>query len=121
MKIQAHPDAELSHAQLAELAGQLAVKRRELVEAQTALKLEIAAKDDCGISDAAEAASLQQDRLRANGLADQNQKIIADIDGALSRLQSGQYGVSTVSGEPISYKRLLLVPWARTGPDDWSG
>jgi DnaK suppressor protein len=119
--IQAHPDAELSHAQLAKLAEQLAAKRNELVEAQTALKQEIATKDDCGISDAAEAASLQQDRLRANGLADQNRRIIAEIDGALSRLQNGQYGVSKISGEPISYKRLRLVPWARTGPDDWSG
>ena len=120
MKIQAHPDVELSQIQLEELAEKLVGKRHQLVEAQTALKQEIAAKDDCGISDAAEAASLQQDRLRANGLADQNHNIIAEIDGALSRLQNGQYGVSTVSGEPISYKRLLLVPWARTGPEDWS-
>ena len=121
MKIQAHPDAKLSQTQLEELAEQLASKRHELLDAQTTLNQQIATKDDCAISDAAEAASLQDDRARASGVANQNRRIIAEIDGALSRLQSGQYGVSTVSGEPISYKRLLLVPWARTGPDEWSG
>ena len=119
MKIQVHPDAELSRTQLEELAEILASKRHELIEAQTELNHQVAAKDDCAVSDAAEAASLQQDRARANGVAEQNHRIIAEIDGALSRLQNGQYGVSTVSGEPISYKRLHLVPWARTGPDDW--
>ena len=121
MKIQAHPDAKLSHTQLEKLAERLASKRHSLLDAQTTLNQQIAAKDDCTISDAAEAASLQEVRARASGVADQNQWIIAEIDDALSRLQSGQYGVSTVNGEPISYKRLLVVPWARTGPDDWSG
>ena len=31
---------------------------------------------------------------------------------------SGEYGISEVSGEPISYERLLAVPWARVDSDE---
>lgn len=118
MKIQAHPDAKLSQIQLKKLAEQLISGRRDLADALIKLNQQIAAKDDCSISDAAEAASLQEERARASGIADQNRHTIAEIDAALSRLQNGQYGISTVSREPIPYKRLLLVPWARTGADE---
>jgi len=56
VKIQAHPDAKLSHTQLEELAERLASKRHDLLDAQTTLNQQIAAKDDSAISDAAEAA-----------------------------------------------------------------
>jgi DnaK suppressor protein len=115
MKIQAHADAELSHAQLQELTNRLVDKRRELADMIEALNLQISAKDDCSIADAAEAASVQESRVRAGSIADQNRQTIAEIDDALKRLASGQYGVSDTTGEPIAYERLLLVPWARTG------
>ena len=42
--------------------------------------------------------------------------IVADAsDLALLRLQQGCYGISEVTGEPISYERLQVVPWAITG------
>ncbi len=118
MDSQAHPEAELSKAQVQELTEKLHSKRSELSAALTELNRQIAAKDDCSVADAAEAASLQEDRIRAGGIAEQNQQTIVDIDAALSRLRNGQYGVSTMSGEPIAYERLMLVPWARTGANE---
>jgi DnaK suppressor protein len=118
MVSQAHPDATLSQTQLAELTERLVSKRRELVDAMKTLNQQIAAKDGCSVADAAEAASLQEQRSRASGVADQNQRTIVEIDAALSRLQNGQYGVSVLSGEPIAYARLALVPWARTGANE---
>ena len=115
---QAHPEAELSKAQVQELTEKLHSKRSELSAALTELNRQIAAKDDCSVADAAEAASLQEDRIRAGGIAEQNQQTIVDIDAALSRLRNGQYGVSTMRGEPIAYERLMLVPWARTGANE---
>ena len=115
MKIQAHADAGLSHAQLQELTKILIDKRRELVNMFDALNRQISAKDDCSDSDAAEAASVQESRVRAGSIADQNRQTIAEIDNALERLASGRYGVSDTTGEPIAYERLLLVPWARAG------
>ncbi len=118
MIIQAHTDAELTDSQLDELANQLVNKHHELADMLDKLDLQIAAKDDCSLSDAAEAASLQENRVRASGIADQHRQTIAEINLALSRLENGRYGVNETSGEPIAYERLLLIPWARTGTDE---
>ena len=118
MTIHGHIDAELSQDQLEDLAERLARKRSELVDTLAVLKQQIAAKDDCSLADAVEAASLQEDRARANGIADQHRQTITEIDLALKRLETGRYGVSESSGEPIAYERLLLIPWARNGADE---
>ncbi len=118
MKICANPDAELSPSQLKELSQRLMSKRRDLVDSLAALKEQITLKDDCSLSDAAEAAALQERRAQAKGIANQNQDIITEIELALKRLENGHYGVSEADGEPIPYARLLLVPWARSGVSD---
>jgi len=118
MKIQANAEAELSLAQLQELTSRLVDKRRELADMIEALNRQISVKDDCSMADAAEAASAQEGRIRANSIADHNKQTIAEIDDALKRLASGQYGVSEATGEPIAYERLLLVPWARLEAGD---
>ncbi len=121
MKIQAHPDAELSHSQLKELAVRLVHKRRELAGMFDTLIRQITSKNDCSVADAAEAASLQESRVRAKSLADHNSETIAEIDVALERITSGRYGVSELTGEPIPYARLLLIPWARSDTDEYDG
>jgi DnaK suppressor protein len=118
MKYRAHPDAELSQSQLKELASRLVSMRRELTGMFDTLNRQITSKDDCSIADAVEAASLQESRVRAKSLADHNRETIAEIDSALERLTCGRYGVSEMTGEPIPYARLLLIPWARTGADE---
>ena len=118
LKLRSHIDAELSQSRLEELAGCLTEKRRELTGRVEKLEQQILLKDDCSHSDAADAASLQESRIRARGIVEQDRHTIAEIDAALRRLSNGQYGVSEVSGESIAYQRLLLVPWARTGVDE---
>ena len=116
--IQAHIDAELNHAQLKGLAKRLVAKRRELANMFDTLNQQIVTKDDCSISDAAEAASLQESHSRASSVADHNRQTIVEIDAALERLTNGRYGISEATGKPIAYERLLLIPWARTGADE---
>jgi DnaK suppressor protein len=118
LKIQAHIDAELSQVQLKKLASLLADKRHELSDRVVNLQEQIVIKDDCSLADAADAASLQESRLRARGVVEQHQQTINEIDAALRRLEVGSYGISEKSGEPIAYDRLMLIPWARTGADD---
>jgi RNA polymerase-binding transcription factor DksA len=118
MSICAHPDAELTQAQLEELAGNLADKRHELAAKLAVLKQQVTIKEDCALTDAAEAASLREEIARASGIADQHNQTVAEIDRALRRLETGRYGVSEISGEPISYERLVVIPWARTGSGD---
>jgi DnaK suppressor protein len=118
LKLQAHIDAKLSQSQLEELAGRLASKRRELSARIVTLEREIVIKDDCSLADGADAASLQENRLRVLGMVEQHQLTIKEIDAAMRRIENGNYGVSATTGEPIAYDRLMLIPWARSGVDD---
>jgi len=113
-----HADANLTQSQLDKLSRKLATKRHELVAKLDSLNRQIAMKEDCSLTDAAEAASQREEIARASGIADQHNQTIAEIDQALHRLETGRYGVSEISGEPIPYERLSLVPWARTGLGD---
>ena len=118
LKLQAHRDAELGPDQLEILAARMTEKRRELTERVEHLEQEMVVKDDCSHVDAADAASTQENRLRASGMVEQHRQVIREIDAAFRRLENGNYGVSEATGEPIDYKRLMLVPWARVGADE---
>ena len=107
--------ADFSDDQLKELAKHLAEKRVELLDTLRLLDQQIAAKEDCSLGDAVEAASLQEARARASGIADQHKYTLSEIDLALRRMDLGRYGISESSGDPIAYERLLLIPWARNG------
>jgi len=61
VSIRAHTDAELTQTQLEELANNLADKRRELAATLDTLNQQIAMKEDCSLTDAAEAASLREE------------------------------------------------------------
>ena len=110
--------ADFSDDQLQELAKRLEEKRVELLDALRILDQQITAKDDCSLGDAIEAANLQEARARASGIADQHRHVLTEVDLALGRIQSGRYGISELSGDPIAYERLLVIPWARNGIDE---
>ena len=118
MQLRENTDAALSPAQLRELVDLLVHKRSELTQAIRELNQRIALKQDCTITDAAEAANLRDEAARAAGIAEQHHRALGDIDLALQRVENGSYGVSEVSGEAIAYERLRLIPWARTAVDD---
>lgn len=42
-----------------------------------------------------------------------DRQILQQIDAALDRLDTGEYGVCLECGEAISPKRLAAIPWAR--------
>lgn len=111
--MQAHPDAQLSQAQLDELAYRLISMRRDLTSSIESLTEQATEKNDCQVRDTADAASLQENRARASRISIHHEETILAIDSALDRIKEGRYGVSEKSGEPIAYERLLLIPWAR--------
>ena len=115
--VETNKDAAITRLQLDELAKDLAQKRQELEGRVAELEQEIVAKDDCSLADAADAGSLQENRLRARGMAEQHRSIISEIDAAIRRIENASYGVSETTGEPIPYARLKLIPWARTEGD----
>ena len=58
----------------------------------------------------------QEDTARAL-VADQ-ERLLAQVERALQRMDEGTYGLSEVSGRPIPLERLEALPWATTTIDD---
>ncbi len=65
--------------------------------------------------DAAEQTREQDDSV---AFAGRDQALLAEIERALAKVQTGSYGLSEASGEPIGLRRLMAVPWARYTVDE---
>lgn len=68
--------------------------------------------DTRNIPAVADHASEETDRALELRTRDRQRKLIAKIDGALRRIENGEYGYCDVTGEPISLKRLNARPIA---------
>ncbi len=64
------------------------------------------------IPDVADRASEETDRALELRTRDRARKLVAKIDGALRRIDEGEFGYCSVTGEPISLKRLDARPIA---------
>ena len=62
------------------------------------------------IPDLADRASEETDRALELRIRDRQRKLISKIDSALRRIDEGEYGYCTMTGEPISLKRLEARP-----------
>jgi len=47
--------------------------------------------------------------------------LLREVEHALAKFETGRYGVSEASGEPIGFRRLEAVPWARLAADEVEG
>jgi RNA polymerase-binding protein DksA len=52
------------------------------------------------------------DREMASTLEDNSNHVLAEIDGALQRIEGGTFGVCERCGQPIDVARLEALPWA---------
>ena len=66
-------------------------------------------------ADAAEQTIEQDDAVRT---AERDRASLSEIERALRKFEDGSYGVSEVSGEPIGFRRLEILPWARETADE---
>ena len=64
------------------------------------------------IPDIADRASEETDRALELRTRDRERKLVAKIDAALRRIDEGEYGYCTITGDPISLKRLDARPIA---------
>lgn len=58
-------------------------------------------------------ASEESDRSVTLRLLDKERKLLAELDHALNKLETGEYGLCEGSDEPIGFPRLSARPWAR--------
>ncbi|MFK7762881.1 MAG: RNA polymerase-binding protein DksA [Roseobacter sp.] len=64
------------------------------------------------IPDVADRASEETDRALELRTRDRQRKLVSKIDSALRRVEEGEFGYCSVTGEPISLKRLDARPIA---------
>lgn len=62
--------------------------------------------------DVSDRASEETDRALELRTRDRQRKLVSKIDAALRRIDEGEYGYCTATGEPISLKRLNARPIA---------
>jgi DnaK suppressor protein len=64
------------------------------------------------IPDVVDRSSEETDRSLELRTRDRQRKLVAKIDGALRRIEEGEFGYCNVTGDPISLKRLDARPIA---------
>ena len=64
-----------------------------------------------------DAAPAMHDRSLDYTLEDNEEHLLASMDGALKRIEDGTYGVCTNCGRPIGEARLEALPWAELSID----
>lgn len=96
-------------------ADRLEVESRIAVRSQD---VQATVRDEEGVGDQGDEATLLYDREQAIDDADLDRDTLAQIDRALARIDEGTYGVSEVSGKPIPIERLEAVPYATTLVDE---
>jgi DnaK suppressor protein len=60
----------------------------------------------------AETASATLDREIDYTLEENSEHVLAEIEGALERIEAGTYGTCRTCGQPISEERLEAIPYA---------
>jgi len=89
----------------------LLVWKHELMS-QSAETIEGLQESGHNVADIADRASEETDRALELRTRDRQRKLVAKIDAALRRIETGDYGYCEMSGEPISLKRLDARPIA---------
>jgi RNA polymerase-binding transcription factor DksA len=108
--------AGLTAAEKTKLERRLEREREAALEAlKSREETARAAEQEVEPMDAAELAREQGD---AALFLERTRARLRDVDDALARLRAGTYGLSEASGDPIGYRRLEAIPWARRAADE---
>ena len=104
--------AGLDEGQLRELQ-QLLIKAREDLVTRRSRQLRARTGLVSEVEDEADAAARAGDEDRLVRLAEAEHDQVAEIDHALAKFETGEYGLDEDTDEAIGYPRLKVVPWAR--------
>ena len=111
-----HEDDEpdyLTPEQIELLRGKL-VAARDQITARAQAGARLRSERDADVGDAMDAAASSAEAEDAYAHGERDRVMLIRIERALAKLERGEdYGVSEASGEPIGFRRLNAVPWAR--------
>jgi DnaK suppressor protein len=71
--------------------------------------------DSAEMEDVAEGVVEDRDRT---ALLEHDRTLLAEVEHALAKMDSGTYGLSETSGRPIPLARLRAIPWARNDAEE---
>ena len=109
-----YPDADedfMNPLQLEYFRRKLLNWKQEILR-ESAETLQNLQEDNLREPDIADRASSETDWSVELRTRDRQRKLVAKIDSALRRIETGEYGYCEVTGEPISLKRLDARPIA---------
>lgn len=91
------------------------LKEREklLFKAREAVKAGSIKVDTNEMMDEVDLASVTIEQDLTFRLLDRERKLLAEIEHALNKIRSGDFGYCEGTGEPIPKRRLELTPWTR--------
>ncbi len=101
----------MNERQLEYFRRKLVVWKEEILKGSQETLVELS-NSSRNIPDIADRASEETDRALELRTRDRQRKLIAKIDAALRRIESGEFGYCEVTGERISLKRLDARPIA---------
>jgi DnaK suppressor protein len=114
----AHPAMTLTKKESTALRIALKAKRAELLRAHGENLAAGTHAEVTAYADPMDAATRATDERERLGLAEQERRLLGEIDRALAKFDDGSYGVSEQSGRPIPIERLRAIPWARLTADE---
>ena len=102
-----HEELVVFHQALSEAKENLIAKAKQAMKSGS-IKL-----DTNEMMDEVDLASATVEQNLTFRLLDRERKLLHEIDHALKKLKSGDYGYCEGTGEPIPKRRLELAPWTR--------
>lgn len=111
-QVKAHPDAKLGKTEIQNLYQKLVDERNRVLSGFDRHVSE-ALEDGDVLADEIDIAQRSTDQAWLFRFADKERKLLIEIEAALEKMRSGEYGLCEGTDEPIGYKRLELRPWTR--------
>jgi len=110
--IRAHTEAKLSKQELNSLYSKL-VEEKSRVLGNFENRVDNALAEEDVLADEIDIAQRSTDQAWLFRMADKDRKLLIEIEAALEKMHTGEYGVCEGTDEPIGFKRLELRPWTR--------
>lgn len=92
----------------------LTAARQRLLQTRNEHRIEAAALGEPAVEDRGDQASESTERDLLMAELEVEEQQLAEVEAALERIRTGRYGICERSGQPISWERLRVLPWART-------
>jgi len=91
----------------------LLIRREGLIGQVQAAEAYSRERDSEATQDPADMAANAYTKELLMSMSTNDRQLLESIDGALYRIEEGEYGKCSHCGQPIQEKRLEAVPWAR--------